>query len=909
MLVWNHGCIARVGPRRLDLALLAAVTGIAFGVGPVRAASAGPDFGSEVRPILQRCLPCHGPDDQARMANLRLDTHEGATGESGGYRGIVPGASAASRVIARVSAVSNPMPPSGERLTPDEIETLKSWIDAGAGFETHWAFEAPQRSAPPEVSAPTWVRSPIDSFILARLEEEGLAPSPQASRYTLARRLSLDLTGLPPHPDDVERFINDGSPSAYETYVDKLLNSSTYGERWARVWLDLARYADSMGYEKDTLRTIWPYRDWVVQALNDNMPFDRFTITQLAGDLLPEATDDDLVATGFHRNTMTNTEGGTDDEEFRDAAVKDRVATTGQTWMGLTVGCAQCHTHKYDPISQSEFYSLYAFFNQTADADKNDDSPILEIANGVSTPIFRELPVDSRRETFVHESGNFMNRGATVEASVPAAFHPLPQDVTRNRLGLAQWLVSPDNPLTARVTVNRLWARLFGKGIVATEGDFGTQGSIPTHPGLLNWLALEFMDQGWDVKRMLRAIVTSSTYRQQSTTTPAILAADPDNALLSRGARFRLAAETVRDQALAVGGLLSGKVGGKPVMPWQPEGIWQVVYSSNQWQTSPGEDRYRRSLYTLWRRTAPYPSMTTFDAPSGETCTIRRIRTNTPLQALVSLNDPTLMEAAQHLAARTSVHDDLDARVKAMYRYVLSRPPSEGEVERVLDLRHNAARELARDSTSARQLTHFDRVLYQSERRRPVLRDSRTESPVWRYTTEEEPPADWSAPSFDATAWTEGPGSFGWSGTAAKSDDPYSEGRGTRWESDDLWMRIEFELDDPSMTDHRLEVRFSGAFETFINGLSAVDGLDGSGTYSPYKLSAGARNALRPGRNVLAVHATHTGLSTAGRHIDVGMSALESPRMPEPTPEDADEASWVVVANVLLNLDETLMRQ
>ena len=573
--------------------------------------------------------------------------------QNGGYQGIVPGNSAASRVIARVSADENPMPPTGDRLTAGEIDTLRRWIDAGAKYERHWAFNPPVRPEPPTVSDPGWIRNPIDSFVLARLDREALQPSPEADRHTLIRRLSLALTGLPPTPAEVDAFVNDDSAEAYSALVDRLLNSTAYGERWARVWLDLARYADSMGYEKDSIRTIWPYRDWVIQALNENIPFDRFTVLQLAGDLLPDPSTDQVVATGFHRNTMTNTEGGTDDEEFRDAAVKDRVATTGQVWMGLTWGCAQCHSHKYDPLSQQEFYSLYAFLNQTADADRNDDAPKLELTKGVSTLVLRELPPKERRDTFLHNRGNFMNPGEQVAPGVPEALHPFPSGAPLDRLGLARWLTSKENPLTARVAVNRLWARLFGAGIVRTEEDFGTQGTPPTHPELLDWLATEFMRVNWDVKDILKTIVTSATYRQSSDITPELLEVDPENSLLARGARFRMSAEMVRDQALFASGLLSRKIGGEPVMPWQPEGIWQVVYSSKQWKTSPGADRYRRALYTLWRRTSPYPSMTTFDAPSGETCTVRRIRTNTPLQALVTLNDPTLMEAAQHLAART----------------------------------------------------------------------------------------------------------------------------------------------------------------------------------------------------------------------------------------------------------------
>ena len=875
-------------------------------------ASASPDFTTEVRPILQKCLPCHGPDDHSRMADLRLDVREGATGEGGGYAGLVPGDSAGSRVMARVQASQNPMPPTGERLSEREIETLRLWIDSGAKYERHWAFDAPVQPDFPEVSNPDWCRTPMDRFVLARLDSEGLLPSPEANRYTLIRRLALDLTGLPPSPSDADAFVADESPAAYEDLVDRLLGSDAYGERWARVWLDLARYADSMGYEKDSLRTIWPYRDWVVKALNGNMPFDRFTILQLAGDLLGDPSTDDLIATGFHRNTMTNTEGGTDDEEFRDAAVKDRVATTGQAWMGLTWGCAQCHSHKYDPISHNEFYSLYSFFNQTADADKNDDGPTLEVAEDVSTPILRELPEDERRETFVHKLGNFMNVGEEVEPGVPAALHAFPADAPRNRLGLAKWLASKENPLTARVAANRIWARLFGAGIVTTEEDFGTQGAPPTHPELLDWLATEFMRGDWDVKALTKTDVLSATYRQSSDASEAVLEADPDNTLLARGPRFRLPAETVRDQALAASGLLSRKVGGPPVMPWQPPGIWQVVYSNRQWETSPGEDRHRRALYTLWRRTSPYPSMTTFDAPSGETCTIRRIRTNTPLQALVTLNDPTLMEAAQYLARRavSEAAPSSEAILERLFRLVLTRPPTNNESDRLVALRNEAARDLGSDSTSAAKLANYDRVLYTSNRRQSLVSDTRSEAPLWRYTSQ-KPSEDWTGPDFDDSEWKQGRGAFGFSNAKSDEDstDPYKASLQTTWDTTDLWMRLEFDASDSRLDGFRFEIRHSGGFVASVNGVPAATDLDGSGIHSPYEMSTSAQASLRPTGNILAVHAIHTGLTDSARNIDVGLTALRPPEFPVAGNEASEIASWAVVANVVLNLDEALTKR
>ncbi len=836
------------------------------------------------------------------MANLRLDSIESATGRDGGHAGLVPGNAAESRVMARIRADRNPMPPVGERLSTEEIATLERWIESGAGYERHWAFDAPLRPELPPVSDPSWPRNDIDWFVLARLDREGLRPSDQADRYVLARRLALDVTGLPLIPAEADAFAADPSPAAYEALVDRLLASRAYGERWARVWLDLARYADSMGYEKDTLRTIWPYRDWVVRALNDNMPFDRFTVLQLAGDLLPEPTEDDLVATGFHRNTMTNTEGGTDDEEFRDAAVKDRVATTGQTWMGLTWGCAQCHSHKYDPISHEEYYSLYAFFNQTADADTNDDGPKLEVAPDVSTPVLEELSPDKRRETFVHQRGNYRNPGETVEAGVPDAFHEFPADAPKNRLGLARWLVSERNPLTARVAVNRVWARLFGAGIVRTEEDFGTQGALPTHPALLDWLATEFMLGGWDLKTLVKTVVTSATYRQSSDASPELLQADPDNELLARGARFRLPAEMVRDQALAASGLLSGKMGGPPVMPWQPPGIWQVVYSSRQWETSRGEDRHRRALYTLWRRTSPYPSMTTFDAPSGETCTVRRIRTNTPLQALVTLNDPTLMEAAQLLAERALAESGPGEEevLERLFRLVLTRPPTAAESARLRDLRAEAERGLARDAAAAAKLASYDRVLYTSARRQTLVADSRSEAAEWRFTTE-TPASDWTSPEFDDSHWESGWGAFG-------RGDGYKDSLSSDWSTTDLWLRIRFDAREPGLDGFRLEVRHSGAFAAFVNGVAASGDINGSGSHSPHPLPPAARAALRPRGNVLGIRATHTGLTDGARNIDAGLTALRPPELESAGTDVVEKAAWVVAANVVLNLDEALTK-
>jgi hypothetical protein len=769
--------------------------------GPGRAA-APVDFSRDVRPILSKnCFACHGPDAGGRASKLRLDRRDSATAKNKkGNAAIVPGAPAKSELVRRITSSDDdfrmPPPESKNTLTPVQIATLTRWVAEGAAYAEHWAFVKPRRPALPAVKNRDWLRNEIDAFVLARLEKNGLTPSPGADRYTLLRRVSLDLRGLPPSPEEVADFERDASPGAYERAVDRILDDAAFGERWARMWLDLARYADSAGYGSDPLRpNIWRYRDWVIDAFNRNLPYDRFTIEQLAGDLLPNATPAQRMATAFHRNTMTNTEGGTDREEFRVAAIKDRVDTTMQVWMGLTMGCAKCHSHKYDPITQKEYYRFFAIFNQTADNDQPDESPtmpaptpvqqeqiaradarlaqlrkqldtdtpqlasaqakweaelrlgpgwtvarllhrlgvpsavraVLNIAADKRTkeqretvaryhrgiapetksirdeitrveksrpappplPVMVELPTDKHRQTYVMVKGNFLDKGDKVEPGIPSSFQPLPSGAKLDRLGVAQWIISPDNPLTARVAVNRFWAQLWGTGLVATEEDFGTQGELPSHPELLEWLATEYVRLGWDTKALLKLMVTSAAYRQSSRVTPESATGDPKNRLLARGPRFRLEAEMVRDQALMVSGLLSRKVGGPSVYPPQPPGLWQAAFNGQRtYPTSTGEDRYRRGLYTFWRRTIPYPSMTTFDAPSRETCTVRRVRTNTPLQAFVTLNDPVFVEAAQGLARRIMKEGGASAEDRARFglRLVLARPASAEQVKQVVAL-------------------------------------------------------------------------------------------------------------------------------------------------------------------------------------------------------------------------------
>lgn len=955
-----------------------------------QAATESPLFSTKIRPILAaRCYQCHGPDVQQN--GLRLDSLAAALKGSASGKVIVPGDSKKSPMILRLLGLNRPqMPYGGPPLSHDQSDLIQKWIDQGASGPDstepvimaskglkHWAYMKPTRPKLPKVKNASWCRNPIDYFVLARLEKEGIPPSPEADRETLLRRASLDLIGLPPTVQEVDAFVLDRSPDAYEKAVDRLLASPHYGERWARPWLDLARYADTNGWEADHPRTAWKYRDWVINALNQNMSFKEFTIEQIAGDMLPNPTTDQLIATGFHRNTMLNEEGGTDPVELLWITLVDRVNTTASVWLGTTLACAECHNHKFDPFTQKDYYRFLAFFDnadykiepenrwwvlepqlglptpeqeanskelkaavskletvlntptpeleaaqakwelemKAAEANwtvlrpnhfssaggatlslladqsvlaggKNPEADTylveartdrtgitgvrLEVLSDSSLPqsgpgrdadgnfflsgfeleaapvdrpeamekvVFKEaaanesqsgydagklirkdlslegwaidstpssvptarfavlvpekpfgfdhgtllmirlkhemrrtsrnigrfrlavttmadplivthvpahlrraldVPVAQRTQkqkdeaaalyrsigpplqptrdqvaklkkslkdlgivttlimgerhnferpyTYVRTRGSFMSPTEKVYADVPAVLGPLPPDQMPNRLGLANWLVSEDNPLTARVTVNRFWEQIFGGSIVETSEDFGTQGDLPTHPELLDWLATEFMRQNWSMKKTLRLIVTSATYRQSARVTSELKERDPYNKLLARGPRFRVEAEMVRDIALAAAGLLSLKIGGPSVFPYQPEGLWDRPYSDEKWVESKGEDRYRRGIYTFIRRTVLYPSLVTFDAPSREFCTVRRVRTNTPLQALATLNDPAFFEASQALAKRMMLDGGPNpaARVAYGFRRCVSRRPTEPEVGRVL---------------------------------------------------------------------------------------------------------------------------------------------------------------------------------------------------------------------------------
>jgi hypothetical protein len=903
-------------------------------------AAAAPDFARDVRPILaNHCFKCHGPDAKARKAKLRLDTRDGAAAALG-----KPGDSEVlTRVLSKDDDAVMPPPHAKKPLTEKQIQTLKDWIAAGAEYQQHWAFVPPRK---PEVRGQkSEVRNPIDHFVRERLAKEGLTPSPAADKYTLIRRVSLDLVGLPPTPAEVDAFIKDDSPQAYEKLVDRLLTSPHYGERWARKWLDLARYADTNGYEKDRPRTVWPYRDWVIRALNDDKPFDQFSVDQIAGDLLPNATPDQVVATGFHRNTMLNEEGGIDPLEFRYYAVVDRVSTTATTWLGLTLGCAQCHTHKFDPIPHADYFKVFAFLNNAEEPDyevltpelrakqtatlkevrdrerqlmakladdakyaawrkaereqlidwkvieptkteagptklkplgdgsllalgdptkadvydltfadwpanvtavrlealphaslpaggpgrayyegpkgdfllsdirlsvdgkpaafadasesyaklglinkassakmafddnlqtgwgasgregqpshavfnlatppaaakvahlslrferhyaaslgrfrvsvttvagkvvardlsaeaedalrKNEQSGALfreylrtspdlkaereaieklraSIPHGPRTLVMAPRPADHPRKTFLHNRGEFLQPTDEVQPGGLSVLHPVPPNATPDRLTFAKWLVSRENPLVARVTVNRAWAAFFGKGLVRTVDDFGYQGDLPTHPELLDWLAVEFMDGGWSMKKLHRLIVTSDTYRQASKVLPEHMAKDADNKLLARFPRVRLEAELIRDAALRASGLLVPAVGGPSVFPPQPAGVQDTAYGGAKWTPSGGPDRYRRSLYTYTKRTAPFAMAATFDGPSGEACVAKREVSNTSLQALTLLNDPALVEVMEAMGKTLAKAEGTPReKIDRVVRSCLSRPANETEL-------------------------------------------------------------------------------------------------------------------------------------------------------------------------------------------------------------------------------------
>jgi len=787
--------LTQTGPRRFSSTSFpgrALIAGLVYFLalgGPADAV----DFDRDVRPILSaNCFQCHGPDEQARQAELRLDTRDGLLDEDREPRVVVPGDPLASELVRRITSDDEyermPPPESNLSLTAAEIETLRMWVAAGADWQGHWSFEPLSQPDVPQVSDATWPNNAIDHFVLARLEKEGLTPSPEAEKSRLLRRVTLDLTGLPPTPAETRAFLADEDPYAYERVVDRLLASPRYGERMAWEWLDAARYADTNGFQGDPVRTMWPWRDWVIGAINANMPFDQFTIEQLAGDLLPDATLQQRIASGFNRNHMYNGEGGRIPEETRVENVFDRVETTSTVWMGLTMTCARCHDHKFDPITQAEYYRLFDFFNQTSEegkpvrgnippfvhyytptAQQRLDAAIAELS-AASTEVAQMerlrfalgggetqadpdgLPEEIRdilakqpqerdaesikklieyvkqsaaqyqqalerleqarashekakdaavevmvmdtlsepRPTAILDRGSYNKPGETVTAGVPGALPELPTDAAVDRLALARWLVDPAHPLTARVVVNRHWQTFFGVGLVATSEDFGSQGERPSHPELLDWLADEFIYTGWDVKRLHRLIVTSATYRQTSRAMPELRERDPDNRLLARAARYRMPAWMLRDQALAAAGLLVERIGGPPVKPYQPAGLWtEATFGKIKYEQDSGEELYRRSLYTFWRRIVGPPVF--FDSAKRQTCEVNASRTNTPLHALTTLNDITFVEAARAMAERLLLSESQTAeeRIALAFQIALARDPDAEEREVLLN-RHSA---------------------------------------------------------------------------------------------------------------------------------------------------------------------------------------------------------------------------
>ena len=753
------------------------------------------NFNRDIRPILsENCFYCHGQDNNKREADLRLDVRQDALD----YGAILPGKPDESLVIERILShdAESIMPPpkSNRQLTDAQKKLLERWISQGAKYQTHWAYEPAVRPAEPVVSQPEWVRNPIDLFVLAKLDENNMKPSPEASRETLMKRLSIDLTGLPPTPDEVVQFVNDKDPKAYEKLVDRLLASPHYGERMALPWLDAARYADSNGFQQDGDTWQWIWRDWVVQAYNDDLPFDKFTIWQLAGDLLPNATNEQKIASAFNRNHLLNGEGGAIAEEQRFANLFDRIDTTATTWLGLTMACAQCHDHKYDPISQADYYSLLDAFNQVpetgrpqrqssrirvakpflelpteenkkyladlqakikvaqadgkvaeqsafegwktgllahgkpadandlpgslktllakpenkrSDAEKNrlqselrkhfnktvrpklvakipawkkldDLTNQLNRYKGDQLPRVMIMSDDQKRDTHILDRGEYLKKLEKVSFNTPAFLPSLPKDFPKNRLGFARWLMMPSHPLTARVQVNRMWQHFFGTGIVKTSEDFGVQSEFPIHGELLDWLAVEFQENGWSTKSLHRLIVTSATYRQSSKVSTDQLDRDRENRLYGRASRFRMPSLILRDWALASSGLLERRLGGVPVYPYQPNAVWEALAITKErdftYPTSKGSDLYRRSLYTFWRRTVGPANM--FDASNRQTCRVRLATTSTPLHALTTLNDPTWVEAARVLAQR-SIHQEktLDKQLADAFTRVLCRHP------------------------------------------------------------------------------------------------------------------------------------------------------------------------------------------------------------------------------------------
>jgi hypothetical protein len=673
-------------------------------------------YNFHIRPILSdKCYACHGPDANKREAGLRLDIEEEAfrvLKETPGAHALVPGkpkeSEAYRRIISDDPNLVMPPPDSKLSLSEREIKLIERWIIQGAPYEKHWAFEPPTKVSLPEVDDESWPINEIDYFILAKQEEQGLQPNERADKEALLKRLSMDLTGLPPTLEMMDEFLADDSPDAYEQLVERLLASPAYGEKMSVYWMDIARFADSHGFQDDSYRSQWPWRDWVIHAFNENMPYDQFITWQLAGDLIPNATKEQLLATGFNRNHKITEEGGVVQEEYRVMYVTDRTNTVSKSLLGITMECAGCHDHKYDPISQKDYYSFYSFFNNVNEKgiestvggpetyaknplmhiSKEDVEGILNFVNKKDTldlivSVMGEL--DSVRPSYILDRGVYDQPKDLVQPATPESVLKFGPDYEPNRLGLAKWIFDEKNPLTARVFVNQVWQELFGRGIVNTPGDFGMQGALPTHPELLDWLAVDLRENGWDIKRLIKQIVMSATYQQSAITSKKQLERDPDNLFLTRAPRFRVKAEFVRDIILASSGLLNPEVGGPSVKPYQPPGLWEGATSGrgilSVYKQDHGSDLYRRGLYSFIKRTVPPPMMGIFDASNRDQCEIKRSITNTPLQALVMMNDPTMLEASRVLAGKLlKESNDAEANIEKAFRMIVCRYPTDKEL-------------------------------------------------------------------------------------------------------------------------------------------------------------------------------------------------------------------------------------
>ncbi|WP_132050728.1 PSD1 and planctomycete cytochrome C domain-containing protein [Pseudocnuella soli] len=672
-------------------------------------------YNFHIRPILSdKCFKCHGPDGNTLEAGLRLDAAQYAYApltETKGAFAIVPGKPEQSELFKRISSTDStymmPVPESHlGALTKYEIKLFKKWIEQGATYEPHWAFQKPQKAALPKIKNGEWAKNEIDFFIAEKLQQAGLTPNEPATTAYLLKRLSFDITGLPPTEELMNAMQKDSSAGAYEKAVDALLQSARFGEKMAVHWLDVARYSDSYGYQDDNVRTQWAWRDWVIHAFNKNMPYDQFITWQIAGDMLPNVTKEQVLATAFFRNHKYTEEGGVVPEEYRIEYIIDKTKTYSKGILGLTAECAQCHDHKYDPISQKEYFQLFAFFNNTKEVGYEGDvtqskpakTPVLSLSDAEVKSIYTFINKkdtgaisvsvmgenDTLRKTYILDRGVYDRPTVEVQPVPLQAVLKTDTTVKRNRLDLALWTVDKENPLTARVFVNQVWQEIFGRGLVKTSGDFGMQGELPTHPELLDWLAVDFMENGWNIKRLVKQIVTSATYRQSAKVTEESFKKDPENKYLSRAPRLRLKAEFVRDLVLASSGLLVPTIGGPSVKPYQPKGIWEAATSGRgelaTYKQDTGEALYRRGMYTFIKLTVPPPGMMMFDASNRDQCEVKRLQTNTPLQALVMMNDPTVLEASRVLAQRLLVEKaSTDERLRTAFRRIICRNANQKE--------------------------------------------------------------------------------------------------------------------------------------------------------------------------------------------------------------------------------------